>query len=632
LKNYLELNWLPPLSTSFKQECSILRESENCLGISIQNLARHRLDENKLSILGRLIHEYQKNGKNIEPLRPLSIGLISNANFELFKYPIMSSAARYGISLTVYDLPFGSAIQQGLDPNSYINLTKPDIILISLDYRMFFPSSGKALPGIENLAENISTQMLELAESFRRFSGAVIMMASLAPPPENIFGNFDRRQRGSLRQTIHEVNERLIVGLKSGDLIIDIEALAANVGYLTWFDFRQWNHAKLPFSFTCLPLFADHVARLLAAHCGKSKKCLVLDIDNTLWGGVIGDDGIEGITLGCGNSIGEAYVDFQEYILKLRDRGIILAICSKNVDSIVSEVFSLHPECLLKKDDFAAFYANWDDKPSNLRRIADELSIGLDSLVFFDDSPFEREMVRKFIPEVVVLEVPSDPSRYREILSQSGWFESITYTEDDRGRNEQYKSNISRSQLSSSTDIETYLRSLEMKLFAEPFNLTNRQRVTQLINKTNQFNLTTRRYNEHQVKIFEDRNNSSYCEAFRLTDNFGDNGIIGIMICKEFEVGRWIIDTFLMSCRVLNRQVEHAIMSRMIDCALKLEIQSIDGEYIPTGRNEMVKNLYEQLGFFCIKHSLKSDDHTQWRLNLEDYKKRSTVNIEILVK
>lgn len=623
----LQLYWLPPVTDAFGQACRALKGQTDQLGASLQLLAGYRLDENKLSLLGRLIRNLQDNHANLAPLRPLRIGVVSNANMDLLEYPLIATAARYGIELTFYSASLGQGFQQGLDPTSCINIARPEVVLIAFDYRAFFQSTDSALPGSGNSAEQISDQILQLAEAFRRHSGATIMMATLAHPPGATFGNFDRRQEGSLRHTLLEINARLVAGISPGDVIIDVESLVANVGSATWFDARQWNHGKFPFSLCCLPMFSDHVARLLASFSGKMKKCLVLDFDNTLWGGVIGDDGIEGVVLGNGSPLGEAFLDFQRFILSLRDRGIILAGCSKNDDSVARGMFRSHPESLLKEKHFAAFLANWDDKPANLRRIAQELNIGLDALVFFDDNPFEREMVRKCLPEVVVIEVPSDPSNYRNALAQSGWFESIAFSEDDRKRNEQYQSNRLRAQLASTTDVETYLRSLGMKLHAEAFNTLNRQRVTQLINKTNQFNVTTRRYTEHQVQAFEERR-SGYCEAFRLTDNFGDNGIIGVMICEESERWRWIIDTWLMSCRVLNRRVEQAMLHRLINCASQQGIRFLDGVYIPSGRNEMVATLYERLGFSAAT-SAQPDGRTQWTLPLEGFT-QSDVPMEIV--
>jgi FkbH-like protein len=626
--NSLELYWLPPVADNFGQSCRALKSQTNQLGVSLQLLAGYRLDENKLSNLGRLIHNCQKDHANLAPLRHLRLGVISNANTDLLEYPLIATAARYGIELTVYSSSLGQSFQQGLDPTSSINVAKPEVVLIAFDYRAFFPSTESALPGSENSAKQISDQILQLAKSFRDHSGATIMMATLAHPPGATFGNFDRRQKGSLRHTLLEINERLVDGLSPGDIILDVESLVTNIGGAIWFDARQWNHGKFPFSLGCVPMFSDHVARLLASFSGKTKKCLVLDFDNTLWGGVIGDDGIEGVVLGNGSALGEAFLDFQRYILSLRDRGIILAGCSKNDDSVAREMFRSHPESLLKEDHFAAFLANWDDKPANLRRIAQELNIGIDSLVFFDDNPFEREMVRKCLPEVVVVEVPSDPSNYRNALAQSGWFESITFSEEDRKRNEQYQSNKLRTQLASTTDVETYLRSLGMKLHAEAFKSVNRQRVVQLINKTNQFNVTTRRYTEHQVQIFEEKG-SGYCEAFRLTDNFGDNGIIGVVICEESERGRWLIDTWLMSCRVLNRRVEQAMLHRLINCASQQGIQYIDGVYIPSGRNEMVATLFERLGFINVA-SPQTDGRTSWALSLKGFV-QSDVPMEMVI-
>jgi FkbH-like protein len=612
-----DMLWLPSVPNHFGKTCQALESENKELGVSLQLLARYRLDENKLSILGRLIQKLQKKRANLLPLRPLSLGLVSNANTDLLKYPLMGAAARYGIELTVYNSSLGQSFQLGLDPNSSINASKPEVVLIFFDYRAFFSSTESALPGSEISAKQIADQILLLAKSFRDNCGATIAIATLAHPPGVTFGNFDRLQENSLRHTLIEINNRLVAGLSQGDMVLDVESLVSNIGGSIWFDTRQWNHGKFPFSLNCIPIFSDHVVRLLASFLGKTKKCLVIDFDNTLWGGVIGEDGLDGVVLGNGSPLGEAFLDFQRYILSLLDRGIILAGCSKNDDLVAREMFRSHPESLLKEDHFAIFLANWDDKPLNLRRIAQDLNIGIDSLVFFDDNPFEREMVRTYLPDVVVLEVPTDPSNFRNALAQSGWFESISFSEEDRNRNDNYKKSKLRTQQCSITNVESYLLNLGMKLQAEKFTSINRQRVTQLVNKTNQFNLTTRRYTEHQIQIFQE-NDSGYCEAFRLVDNFGDEGIIGVLICKENQHGRWNIDTWLMSCRVLNRRVEQAMLNRLINCALKNGITFLDGIYIPSGRNVMVASLFEELGFSKVAEP-KTGDITSWTLPVESF-------------
>ena len=327
----------------------------------------------------------------------------------------------------------------------------------------------------------------------------------------------------------------------------------------------------------------------------------MLDLDNTLWGGVIGDDGLDGIVLGQGSALGEAFVAFQDYARELGRRGIILAVCSKNDPANALEPFEKHPEMLLKRNDLASFVANWTDKAHNIRTIAEELNIGLDSLVFVDDNPFERNLVREQLPMVAVPEVGDDPATYPQTLADAGYFEGLAVTDDDRARGAQYQSNRQREELkSSATDLPAFLRGLQMQLVVRPFDQVGLQRTVQLINKTNQFNLTTRRYSEEDVLAVM-RDNRSFGLQLRLIDRFGDNGIISIVIGKMQDEDDLYLDTWLMSCRVLGRQVEPATLNLVADRAKRLGAKRLIGEYIPTKKNGMVKDHYTRLGFSVLE-------------------------------
>lgn len=593
---YQGLGWLPQCPQNFRQQCKDLLNLSSGHADALQMLASHCLDESNLTALGRCIVALRAGNKDLSLLTRVKLGIVSNANIDLFTLPLIGCAARYGINLEVVESSLGQFLQQALDPNSDINRTKPDIVLSALDYRAFSLLSDEDESSPEVRVDKAVAQLLQVAEGFHRNCDAMVISSTLALPPGTLFGNFDRQQEGTLRWAIIEINRRLVAQVAKSDVILDVASLAEFVGTNNWFDSRQWNHGKLPFSLTFLPLYTDYVCRLLSAIRGKARKCLVVDLDNTIWGGVIGDDGVEGIVLGNGSAEGEAFLDFQRLILALRDRGVILAVCSKNDEDVSRAAFRLHPEMLLKEGHFSVFRSNWEDKPSNIRHIARELNIGLDALVFFDDNPFERELVRKELPQVAVIEVPKDPSLYRNALSQSGWFESIAYSAEDRQRNDQYIANSKRESLRNETDLETYLHSLSMVLHVAPCDSINRLRIAQLINKTNQFNLTTRRYTELQVEAFETCP-SCLIAGYRLVDSYGDNGIIAVVICKEATSETWEIDTWLMSCRVLNRRVEYATLNHIVACAQAKGIRQIIGVYLPSGRNTMVADHYKNLGF-----------------------------------
>jgi FkbH-like protein len=327
----------------------------------------------------------------------------------------------------------------------------------------------------------------------------------------------------------------------------------------------------------------------------------VLDLDNTLWGGVIGDDGLNGIVLGQGSALGEGFVAVQDYAKDLARRGIILAVCSKNDEQNALEPFDKHPEMVLKRSDIASFRANWDDKVANIRAIAEDLNIGLDALVFLDDNPFERNLVRARLPMVAVPEVPDDdPALVPRVLADAGYFESLRLTDEDRQRTLQYQENRERAELrASATDLDGYLRSLEMRLPWGQFDKLSQQRVVQLINKTNQFNLTTRRYTDADVEAVI-AHPSQFGLHMRLLDRFGDNGIIAIVIGKLGEDASLVIDTWLMSCRVLGRQVEAVTLNLIAAQAKALGAKRLVGEYIPTAKNGMVRDHYQKLGFTTV--------------------------------
>jgi FkbH-like protein len=362
-----------------------------------------------------------------------------------------------------------------------------------------------------------------------------------------------------------------------------------------------WNHAKQETTPAAAPMYGELVGRLLAAKQGRSYKCLVLDLDNTVWGGVIGDDGLDGIVLGQGSPLGEAYVAFQDYARELTRRGVILAVCSKNDEANALEPFDKHPDMVLRRADIASFVANWSDKAANIRAIAEELNIGLDSLVFIDDNPFERNLVRQELPMVAVPEVSEDPTYFAQAIADAGYFEGLSVTEEDRERAGQYQGNKAREALkSSATDLPAYLRGLEMRLIWKRFDKLGLQRIVQLINKSNQFNLTTRRYTDEDVfAVMADPN--AFGLQLRLLDRFGDNGVIAIVIGRLKSGGDLYIDTWLMSCRVLGRQVEPTTLNLIAQEARKLGARRLIGEYIPTKKNGMVKGHYVRLGFTVME-------------------------------
>ena len=394
-----------------------------------------------------------------------------------------------------------------------------------------------------------------------------------------------------------------------------MDALAATHGNWEWSDERFYFDAKLPCAPQLLPVLAHSLVSLILAIRGKSRKCLVLDLDNTLWGGVIGDDGMGGIILGHGDAQGEAFSSFQQYALRLKDRGVILAVCSKNDEKVAREAFESHPEMALKLSDITSFYANWDDKATNLGRIAGDINIGLDSLVFFDDNPAERALVRRHLPEVAVPELPVDVAGYIRTLERHRYFETVSLNQEDLQRTSMYARDAERKALkTSATDMGEYLASLNMRAIVEPIDDVNRERISQLINKSNQFNLTTRRYSAAELQLVRE-DPSWIINGYRLLDEFGDNGLICVVLGRL--AGEALeIDTWLMSCRVLNRGVEEFVMNHVYDAGLNAGARRIEGLYRPTAKNGMVKEHYARLGFFKVTES--EDGETSWQLDIGD--------------
>ena len=439
-------------------------------------------------------------------------------------------------------------------------------------------------------------QLLHLVKQAYQNSGAEIIMANFLLPARHDPGSYRTRVLGSDWSFRKWVN--LEIGLQSPAYlhICDLEFLASRHGGLNSRDDRSWFESKQPCSPALLVDFAREAAHLIVSFRRSPKKVLVLDLDNTLWGGVIADDGLEGIELGDTSPRGEAFKAFQKHIASLKERGVLLAVCSKNDHAKAAEVFEKHPEMVLRMEDMVLFKANWEPKSDNIRHMASELNLGLDSFVFVDDNPAEIEIVRQFVPEVTTLLLGPDPSTYVPLLQDCRLFEPKNITSEDVKRTSQYRSDVQRKELESSvTDMDAYLGSLEMEASICEFASVDVPRLSQLINKSNQFNLTTRRRTEAEiVALMNDPDSVGF--SVRLKDRFGDHGLISIVIGKQLD-GVMTVDTWLMSCRVLKRQVEEEVLNELVRLACDRNCNSIQGIYLPTAKNEMVRDFYSRMGF-----------------------------------
>lgn len=441
-----------------------------------------------------------------------------------------------------------------------------------------------------------SERWINLWNQARVYFGADVVQNTFEEPLARVFGNFEIKARLSRTRYVRELNLQLADAAPPYVHFHDVDALAALVGRGAFRDEKYYDLAKVPTSERFLMEYAENLSSVIAAIFGKSKKCLVLDLDNTLWGGVVGDDGIAGIEIGPGSATGEAFERFQKYLKSLKQRGVVLSVCSKNEEAIAREVFSKRPEMILKLEDFSAFLANWESKDRNLARISEIVNLGLDSMVFVDDSPAEREWIRQSHPEVEVIELPNDPACFASCLSQKNLFEITSFTTEDVLRSQQPEMEERRNQLRATAEnYEGYLRELQMKAIISPFDKDHIPRITQLINKTNQFNLTSRRYTQSQVAEIT-TGDDFFTRFLKLSDRFGDQGLVSVFIAKEIESRVFEIDTWLMSCRVFKRGVER-LFFREIVRQLDGRADRLIGCFIPTARNTLVAGLFESLGF-----------------------------------
>jgi FkbH-like protein len=430
-----------------------------------------------------------------------------------------------------------------------------------------------------------------------------------------VFGNFASKTPSSFLFQLRKLNyELMLLAAKHPGLhLCDISTIQNQVGKATFFQTSVYINTEMVLSVDVLPQVASKTLDLIGALHGKGRKCVILDLDNTLWGGVIGDDGMENIQLGS-LGIGKAFSEFQYWLRKLKNRGIILAVCSKNTEAVAKEPFEEHPDMVLELEDIAVFVANWGNKVDNIMQIQSVLNIGFDSMVFIDDNPFERNLVRENIPEICVPEMPEDPADYLEYLYTLNLFETASFSEEDERRTELYKIESQRKAVQQKfTNEDDFLKSLHMLSQVEVFNKFNAPRVAQLSHRSNQFNLRTHRYSEADINGMISSENH-YTFAFSLEDKFGDNGLICVIILQIEDTRTLFIDTWFMSCRVLNRGMEHFVLNEITNFAREKEFAFVKGEYIPTLKNAMVKDHYLNLGF------KRSGDF--WILNTTDYQNK----------
>lgn len=532
-----------------------------------------------------------------------------------------------GFRPSFYQSEYGRFYEDAVqDPQAVIDFA-PHLVYIHTSYRdlRHSPAIGCTEAQFHQSVESELGTFLEIWNSLERNVGCQVVQSNFELPPHAILGNMDAVLHGGLSRFVMQMNVAFAQeAAKRPRLILqDIHGISARVGTQNWFDWdRYWNYKLLLTPEANLEV-ARSLASIVRAMYGKSRKVLVLDLDNTLWGGVIGDDGIERIQIGRETPVAEAYTAFQEYCLSLRKRGVLLAVCSKNTEEIAKSGFE-HPSSILKLEDISCFKANWNPKHENIQEIAQELNLGADSFVFVDDNPAERAIVQAQLPQVAVPDVGGEVSRFAEILERGRYFEPIALSKEDLDRASLYADNSRRTALQQKfAGYGEYLDSLDMVAEIDHFKPVYLERIAQLTNKTNQFNLTTRRYTLAEMQAISA--NPRYIALYgKLSDRFGDNGLISIVLGQR-ESDTLHMDLWLMSCRVLKRDMEIAMLDALAERSLGAGIKRIVGYYLPTPKNGMVADFYPKLGFEAHAAEQRGlpGGATVWKLELADYKRKN---------
>lgn len=525
-----------------------------------------------------------------------------------------------GIKPVFYQSEYNKFYEDAVFGNAKLDDFNPDIVVVftSVSNIINWPCVIDSQADVQQKLTAEYERFCAVWEALKSRYNAVIIQNTFDFPYENDIGSLTAVK--GRNRFVNALNEKLAEYAEGheGFYLHDLQGLSARVGLRKWHNPAQYAAYKFAMDYDVMPEVSLGLAKIVRAILGKVKKCLVLDLDNTLWGGVIGDDGADNIKIGHETPVAEAYTAWQEYVLRLQERGVILAVCSKNEDDIAKSGFA-HPDSVLKLNDFAAFKANWMPKNENIAAIAKEINIGADSLVFIDDNPAERQIVRDTMPEVAVPEVDgSDVFSYIRAIEEAGYFEAVTVSEDDLKRNESYQANKARQELSATAaSYDDFLKSLNMTAEIDAFKPVYFDRIAQLTGKTNQFNLTTRRYTRADIERMA--SDQRYITLYgRLTDKFGDNGLISVVVGEKKEDGLHIL-LWLMSCRVLKRGMEENMLDVLVDKAKSVGCAKLIGYYYPTKKNKMVADMYASFGFANVG---TDGDGTVWELLLEGYEPR----------
>jgi len=561
--------------------------------------------------------QLKKNLKNdFSKLPKIKIAILGDSATQLLSQSIKAMGYESNFNLIIYESEYNQIQSEVLDTNSGLYDFNPDVIII-------FQSSHKLLLKYNklntheqiNIAKHELNEIIKTTNIIEKKLTAKIIYYNYNEINDYVYGNYANKIENSFIFQLRKLNYELMVfaSKTSGFYLCDISTIQNTIGKESFFHNSIYISTDMHLSIDVLPQIASKTLNIINAINGNIKKCIIVDLDNTMWGGVIGDDGVENIQIGD-LGIGKAFSEFQYWLKKMKNRGIILSVCSKNTESVAKQPFINHPEMVLKLDDIAVFMANWDNKVNNIKKIQSILNIGFDSMVFLDDNPFERNLVKDNISNICVPELPEDPAEYLNYLYSLNLFETSSISNEDTNRTELYQIETKRkTEEIAYTNIDEYLKNLNMISKVESFNNFNIPRVAQLSQRSNQFNLRTIRYTEEDIKRISE-SDEYFTFTFKLTDKFGDNGLISVIILKTLNNNTLFIDTWFMSCRVLKRGMENFILNIISNFAITKGFKTIKGEYIKTQKNDLVKNHYKDLGF--------NFDNKYWILNLKNYKNK----------
>ncbi|HKT81647.1 MAG TPA: HAD-IIIC family phosphatase [Vicinamibacterales bacterium] len=539
-------------------------------------------------------------------VRETRVALLGGSTTALLAPVLRSLCFRDRVDVDIYETVYGAYRQEVLDPQSGLFRFKPAISFVIASWRDL--NLPPFVDDEDAVVERIVTECEQMWSALAAGCGCHVVQHGFDFPAVESHDYLAGGPRGRTR-VLQRVNTELARRAPAGVSIVDQGSVQREVGLEKWQDDRLWHTARQHPSPEGLTALAELQMAHLRAVCGLVRKVVVCDLDNTLWGGIIGEDGLDGIRLGPDSPAGEAYRALQEYLHELRERGVLLAVCSKNNPADARLPFERHPHMRLKLDDIAVFMANWDDKVSNLRAIAQQLSLGLDSFVVLDDNAFERAWMRAQVPEATIVELGPTPASWTRDLDRGRYFFSLSLTDEDRKRNEQYRAMATTQALAASyASLDDFLQQLEMRAAVIPITAATLPRVVQLVGKTNQFNLTGCRHQRPDIEQLLAAP-GAWGAAFSLADRLTDHGIVSTILCRPVDSTTWAIDTWVMSCRVLGRGLERFVMEAVLDAARTRGIETLVGLYRPTDRNALVSGLFDELGFT----QLPSDDGSERR-------------------